>query len=63
MTNKNLPAGKYSFFAAANGYSGFRSYFDKIFNPKDYDAIYILKGGEVLEFEYSYGYTLYFKKA
>ncbi len=45
MTNKNLPSYKYSFFAAANGYSGFRSYFDEIFKPRDFNAIYILKGG------------------
>ena len=38
--NKN-----FAFFAAANGYSGFRSYFDEVFNPKDYTKIYILKGG------------------
>ena len=35
----------FSFFAAANGYSGFRSYFDEVFNPKIYTRIYILKGG------------------
>lgn len=35
----------FSFFAAANGYGGFRSYFDEIFNPKEYTKIYILKGG------------------
>ena len=45
MINKSLPTYKYSFFAAANGYSGFRSYFDKIFIPQDFNAIYILKGG------------------
>lgn len=33
------------YFAAANGYSGFRSYFDRVFNPREYSRIYILKGG------------------
>ncbi len=33
------------FFAAANGYSGFISYFDKVFVPSEFEKIYILKGG------------------
>ena len=33
------------FFASANGYTGFRSYFDEIFDSRDYTAIYVLKGG------------------
>jgi hypothetical protein len=33
------------YFAAANGYDGFISYFDMIFNPSDFTRIYILKGG------------------
>ncbi len=33
------------FFAAANSYNGFVSYFDLVFNPKDYEKIFILKGG------------------
>ncbi len=33
------------FFAAANGYTGFRSYFDTVFNSEDYDKIYVIKGG------------------
>ncbi len=33
------------YFAAANGYAGFRSYFDQIFNPLDFERIYVLKGG------------------
>ncbi len=33
------------FFAASNSYSGFVSYFEEIFNPKDYEKIFILKGG------------------
>jgi len=34
-----------TYFAAANGYLGFRSYFNKIFSPNEYKRIYILKGG------------------
>jgi hypothetical protein len=33
------------YFAAANGFSGFRSYFSGIFNPIEYERIYVLKGG------------------
>ena len=33
------------FFAAANGYNGFRSNFDKIFIPEEYEKIYVIKGG------------------
>ncbi len=33
------------FFAAANGYDGFKSYFPKVFNSKDYEHIFVLKGG------------------
>ena len=33
------------FFAAANGYDGFVSYFDKIFDPRNFTRLYILKGG------------------
>ena len=33
------------FFAAANGYRGFVSYFDKVFGSQDYDGVYVLKGG------------------
>lgn len=33
------------FFAAANGYRGFRSYFAEIFNSRDYAKIFVLKGG------------------
>lgn len=36
---------KKSFFAAANGFDGFISAFPKIFNPGDYDRIFVLKGG------------------
>ena len=33
------------FFAASNGYSGFVSYFDRIFPPEEFEKIFILKGG------------------
>ena len=33
------------YFAAANGYTGFRSYFDRIFDSRKFDGIYVLKGG------------------
>ena len=33
------------YFGAANSYNGFISYFDKIFDSKEYDKIYVLKGG------------------
>ena len=45
MSNKGTAITRLSFFAAANGYSGFRSYFDKIFDPSEYTSLYILKGG------------------
>lgn len=35
----------YKYFAAANGYGGFRSYFDEIFDSRDYDRIFVIKGG------------------
>ena len=35
----------HAYFAAANGYLGFKSYFSKVFNPKNFESIYILKGG------------------
>ncbi len=38
LTNKR-------FFAAANGYGGFRSYFPEIFNSGSFDRIFVLKGG------------------
>jgi len=34
-----------SYYAAANGYSGFRSYFEKIFTPEKFESLFILKGG------------------
>ena len=36
---------KMDFFGAANGYSGFRSYFNRIFNSEEFDRIYVIKGG------------------
>ena len=45
MTNKNTPITKLSYFAAANGYTGFRSYFNDVFDPNNYTALYIIKGG------------------
>ncbi|MBE6645570.1 MAG: hypothetical protein E7612_09400 [Ruminococcaceae bacterium] len=33
------------YFAAANGYDGFRNYFNKVFIPQDFERIYVLKGG------------------
>ena len=34
-----------NFFAAANGYNGFRSYFDRVFKSEDFERIFVLKGG------------------
>lgn len=36
---------KEQYFLAANGYSGFRSYFETEFNSENYARIYVLKGG------------------
>lgn len=33
------------YFAAANGYNGFRSNFNSIFNSSEFNKIYVLKGG------------------
>ncbi len=33
------------YFAAANTYHGFKSYFAEIFAPEEYDRIYVIKGG------------------
>lgn len=33
------------YFAAANGFNGFESFFQEIFNPQLFEYIYILKGG------------------
>lgn len=37
--------GSKTYFGAANGYSGFRSNFDKIFSPYKLDKLFIIKGG------------------
>ena len=36
---------EYKYFAAANGYGGFKSYFDSVFKSSDFEKIYVLKGG------------------
>lgn len=41
ISNKITP----EYFAAANSYKGFVSYFDKAFASEDFDRIYVLKGG------------------
>lgn len=33
------------YFAAANTYRGFISFFDRVFTPEDFNRIYVLKGG------------------
>ena len=33
------------FFAASNGYDGFRSSFDQVFNPSNFRKLYVIKGG------------------
>ena len=45
MYNQDLFDTPSAYFASANGYDGFRSYFDTVFNPRDYSRIYVLKGG------------------
>lgn len=40
--NDNAPR---KYFASANTYRGFISYFDSVFDSKDYEKIYVLKGG------------------
>ena len=35
----------FEYFASANGYSGFRSYFDTIYKSEDFEKIIILQGG------------------
>lgn len=34
-----------TYFAAANSYNGFISYFDRVFDSREYDRIFVLKGG------------------
>ncbi len=45
MININRFAPSESFFAAANGFSGFISLFPSVFDPSEYKKIFILKGG------------------
>ena len=45
MKKTPLPKTKYNFFASSNSYDGFVSYFDNVFNSKNYTRIFILKGG------------------
>ncbi len=45
MPDLNFTRPTRSYFAAANGYSGFRSYFEDIFSPDKMDRVFILKGG------------------
>ena len=33
------------YFAAANGYGGFRSYFKEIFPSEKFESVYVIKGG------------------
>ena len=33
------------YFAAANTYTGFISYFDTVFDPEKFSRLYVLKGG------------------
>ncbi len=42
---ENTRAGVPRYFAAANSYLGFVSYFGEVFASKDYSKIYVLKGG------------------
>ncbi len=42
---ENNSGRKEVYFASANSYYGFRSYFDVIFNSKNFTKIYVLKGG------------------
>lgn len=36
---------KKKYFAAANGYNGFTSYFDSVFRSENFERVFILKGG------------------
>ena len=43
--SENIKDNVLRFFAAANGYRGFRSYFDELFESGNFNRIYVLKGG------------------
>ena len=45
MIKEYSNTGRKQYFAAANGYTGFRSLFGEIFKSEDYDRIFVLKGG------------------
>ncbi len=45
MDKNSSKSAKSRYFAAANGYDGFRSYFEEIFSPKEINRLFILKGG------------------
>ena len=47
MTYENTTSNK-AYFAAANGYSGFRSLFGEIFDPERFGRTFIIKGGMAL---------------
>lgn len=36
---------KTEYFSASNGYGGFKSYYDTVFNPSDFTHLYVIKGG------------------
>lgn len=42
---ENITTKTERYFAAANTYRGFKSYFGEIFDPKEYERIYVIKGG------------------
>lgn len=43
--NDNTKTLAMAFFGAANGYNGFKSYFDEIFDSKKFTRIFVIKGG------------------
>ena len=43
--NDNQKTFAKAYFGAANGYDGFRSYFDEIFDSKNYKRVFVIKGG------------------
>ncbi len=45
MNKTNTNTANESFFAAANGYTGFRSLFGDVFNSEDHLRVFVLKGG------------------
>ena len=52
-----------AYFGAANGYTGFRHYFDEIFSPELFARIFILKGGPGTgKSSFMQSYAEYFKE-